>query len=464
MPSESEDPLPGAPVKNASVTTFVQTALILPAGILPAEPEAAQAKDGKAGGLNESEEPKAEDRKLEGEASPTPLAVDVLMVKPNEAVLPLTFGWTSGTEALLPSVHEAAKGARNNDVEEEQPTVSTLPSGPIVSAPQSAPQSEGAVQLSRLDAQVPEELTSTLTMRDIVPATTSPKTALAFEARLWQKDAKQGQNDAKPGQPASLPTQEIPNGQHELNPAALPDMPKGAALPGEAAKPLDRSKHKEADRAVQNTQQAKSETVNEPASKGSSDSARQEHPDSRERKSDTPEAAGQAFARHAVEASPDASNLAMAQRTAARQTENAKPAEKHSLTAGTQQDIPETAAPRTEPARDISFRIGSANADAVDIKLTERAGQVRVAVHSADPVLTRSLQANVTELAGKLEHSGFHAETFLPSGAEPQANPNFQDSPKDRRAPHYEPQRQKKRSNETDFQINMLTNTHQENS
>lgn len=454
LPNESACPAPapvkdGLPLKNGSAALLQAVAT-----------ETLPAKGGKADSskLDETNNSKTNLH----ETSLSPIAVDVVPVKLNEPVLPLTLGWNSGASTLVQSVHEATNGAPIEE-KREAPVVFSPAPQPI----SSAPRSDAPVQVSRLDVQVPEELTSALTMSDLVATTSSPKTALAFEAHLKQ-------NVSNTTAPASLTSQQTPNGQHELSATASHELSRAVVpYPVEAAKQLEHSSRKEPERANQTSQQLKSEVASETASKGSSDSARQDQSESRDRKTSTGDTDSLTLPRHGAggttETTPEANMAApTAPRTAAKQTESATPVEKHSLTAGTQQDVPESAAPRTEPARDISFRMGSGSANAVDIKLTERAGQIRVAVHSADPALTRSLQANVTELAGKLEKSGFHAETFLPNGAqasrEAQANPNFQDSSKDRRAPHYEPQRQKKRSNETEFQINMLTNTHQENS
>ncbi len=457
-PSESAAPAPAAPAKNANAA-LIQT---------PAA-ETLPAKGGKADSLNldEASDLKLSDHEPGDEAPASLIAVDVTPVKLNQPVLPFIFGWNSGATNLVQSVHEAAQGKRVEGQAEVPapvtPAAATAASQPIVSAPQS----DAAAKAVRLDAQAPEELTSALTMRDLVPASNAPKAALAFEAHLRPNNNVVAETIPAS---ASLTAPQTPAGQHELNPTAAHELSRAAVpYPVEPAKPVEHSNRKEPDRAGQIAQQSKSESVSEAASKGSSDSARQDHSDSRDRKSGADDITSQTPARHSFDPIAEAGMAtATAPRTSVKQTESARPAEKHSPAAATTQNVPDGAAPRTEPARDISFRIGSASADAVDIKLTERAGQVRVAVHSADPALTRSLQANVTELAGKLEKSGFHSETFLPHGAEgsrePQANPNFQDSPKDRRAPHYEPPRPKKRSNETDFQINMLTSNHQENS
>ena len=124
-------------------------------------------------------------------------------------------------------------------------------------------------------------------------------------------------------------------------------------------------------------------------------------------------------------------------------------------------DIDELPALKTEPARDISFRVASNDSNAVDVTLVDRAGQIHVNVRSADPSLTQSLQSNVAELAGKLEQSGFHAETSIPnhtgSVSDPQQSSAFQNSQQQqqeqqqRRAPQQNFEQQKKRNANTEI-------------
>lgn len=63
------------------------------------------------------------------------------------------------------------------------------------------------------------------------------------------------------------------------------------------------------------------------------------------------------------------------------------------------------------PVHDLSLRLTS-DAHHVDVKLTDRGGEIHVAVKSADPVLTSDLRASLHELVGGLEKSGFHAEAW----------------------------------------------------
>ncbi len=75
------------------------------------------------------------------------------------------------------------------------------------------------------------------------------------------------------------------------------------------------------------------------------------------------------------------------------------------------------------PLRDISLHLSAADQDKVEVKVVQSAGEVRVAVRSADPELTVSLQQGLGDLVGRLESRGMHAETWKPanegSGAAP---------------------------------------------
>lgn len=75
--------------------------------------------------------------------------------------------------------------------------------------------------------------------------------------------------------------------------------------------------------------------------------------------------------------------------------------------------LPDTAvASKTEPVRDLSIRIGNSGGNQVDVKIQERAGEVRVSVFSSSPGLTSDLRQQVGDLVGKLDHAGYHTETF----------------------------------------------------
>jgi hypothetical protein len=71
-------------------------------------------------------------------------------------------------------------------------------------------------------------------------------------------------------------------------------------------------------------------------------------------------------------------------------------------------------APGTGSARDIALRLTADDNSAVEVRLSERAGEVRVAVRSADPALTESMRARLPELVDRLGARGYETETWRP--------------------------------------------------
>ena len=66
-------------------------------------------------------------------------------------------------------------------------------------------------------------------------------------------------------------------------------------------------------------------------------------------------------------------------------------------------------------ARTISLRVTESGDQRVDLKITERQGEVHVAVRAADADLAGSLRENLGELVHKLEQSGLRAESWQPT-------------------------------------------------
>lgn len=70
--------------------------------------------------------------------------------------------------------------------------------------------------------------------------------------------------------------------------------------------------------------------------------------------------------------------------------------------------------PGTGAARDIALRISADDQSAVEVRLSERAGEVRVAVRSADPEMAESMRAQLPELMDRLGTRGFETEVWRP--------------------------------------------------
>ena len=68
--------------------------------------------------------------------------------------------------------------------------------------------------------------------------------------------------------------------------------------------------------------------------------------------------------------------------------------------------------PAAQPAsHDVSLHLADGDSN-VDIRMAERAGEIRVTVHTPDRDLANSLRADLPDLVGNLRQSGFHAEVW----------------------------------------------------
>jgi hypothetical protein len=81
------------------------------------------------------------------------------------------------------------------------------------------------------------------------------------------------------------------------------------------------------------------------------------------------------------------------------------------------QPLPEPA-PAAGQARNFQFRV-SEGGKRVDVRLTERGGEVHVSVRTPDAKLAGALREDLPVLSAKLEQSGFRAETWRPGMSTP---------------------------------------------
>ena len=66
----------------------------------------------------------------------------------------------------------------------------------------------------------------------------------------------------------------------------------------------------------------------------------------------------------------------------------------------------------TQPLRAVSLEFSPDGAGDVKLRLSERAGDVHITLHSADPSLNGRLHAGVSDLIGSLSHAGYEAEAW----------------------------------------------------
>jgi hypothetical protein len=113
---------------------------------------------------------------------------------------------------------------------------------------------------------------------------------------------------------------------------------------------------------------------------------------------------------------------------------------------------------RTAAAHDIKLQVGVEGEQRVEVRVTERGGDVYVAVRTPDTRLAGELRQDLPALASRLEQSGFHATTWTPPAADRQhlADPRPgalpQDTPgqgrQNGREPQRDPQEQKRKDPE----------------
>lgn len=78
---------------------------------------------------------------------------------------------------------------------------------------------------------------------------------------------------------------------------------------------------------------------------------------------------------------------------------------------------PEPASPLAPPLAAHQIRLQLAgNSQRVDVRLTERAGEVQVAVRTPDALLAGTLREDLHTLSARLEQAGFRAEVWQPGG------------------------------------------------
>jgi hypothetical protein len=76
----------------------------------------------------------------------------------------------------------------------------------------------------------------------------------------------------------------------------------------------------------------------------------------------------------------------------------------------------ENAGHASASVHDISLKLTSKDQAPVQVRLSERAGELRVSVRTPDTGLTRGLRDGLSDLVGHLEHNGYRAESWQPAG------------------------------------------------
>ena len=97
-----------------------------------------------------------------------------------------------------------------------------------------------------------------------------------------------------------------------------------------------------------------------------------------------------------------------------RASTNAKPAPQEHLAQDVQAQN-EPAERVSQAVRDISLNLSTKDQN-VQVRLSERAGELHVTVRTPDATLTHGMREGLSDLVGRLEHGGYRAETWQPGG------------------------------------------------
>jgi hypothetical protein len=84
-------------------------------------------------------------------------------------------------------------------------------------------------------------------------------------------------------------------------------------------------------------------------------------------------------------------------------------------------------APAPKTVQEISMQVAGDENQRVEVRVAERAGEVRLTVRSADEPLARELRGNLNELSTRLSETGYRAETWQPAGSDAAAFSDHQD-------------------------------------
>jgi hypothetical protein len=77
----------------------------------------------------------------------------------------------------------------------------------------------------------------------------------------------------------------------------------------------------------------------------------------------------------------------------------------------------EPAEPTATAVRDISLNLSNKD-QSVQVRLSERGGELHVTVRTPDSTLTHGMREGLSDLVGRLERGGYRAETWQPGGSD----------------------------------------------
>jgi hypothetical protein len=298
-----------------------------------------------------------------------------------------------------------------NNVHPSFAPFTTADTGPVRPAPSEQDQAPVSSSASKRSLQPPDTETARKPIPGEHAAEAAPKQT---EAQTMESDAPAGGSDGPPADLAFQVKLVATDSPHSL---AAPIAPQAAASP--AVNPASAAAGPDAQSPPPETADT---TLANPNEQGGTAGGAEEDPaeDTRTRKAAQP-AVSQvpAFPEPAIQpgTQPISSTLAPSGGVTTRRDTQPSPQ-------GAPENGSETpaakAAPQTDPGvkspplHDIQLRVDGADGR-VNVRLVERAGEVRVDVRTSDSELSGQLRADLPSLTSKIEQAGFQAETWHPA-------------------------------------------------
>jgi hypothetical protein len=98
-------------------------------------------------------------------------------------------------------------------------------------------------------------------------------------------------------------------------------------------------------------------------------------------------------------------------------------------------EMPEEPKQQPQALRSLSLEFTPDGAQDVRLRLAERAGDVHISLHSADPALSGRLSDGVHDLVGNLSSAGYDAQAWTPEQGRQNDQRQFEDQRRGRRNP-----------------------------
>lgn len=342
--------------------------------------------------------PRASDAESAAGAASVPAAEN----STGQSVPPLT------AVAVLPSTDEPDNAADAAATMEKGIKATPAVSPTVISA---APPDGEAAPAARSEAASVEAGGAGPRPRDAAPIAVPPQPILRRPTDYGGASERMAQTRAPMGSPSAVPAPERPSADAEPRTATfafgvrLTPLASPSAAPTQPAAPAT---------APSGTPPLESAPVSPATHPGDTQGGPSHAPTGLPRL-EPESAAAQPIPAPAMRSQPDGTLAVPVREPAARPTQSSGPELRSSPGFPAAAPEPVRLSPPPAAAHEIRLQVAD-NSQRVDVRLTERAGEVQVAVRTSDARLAGTLREDLGVLSARLEQAGFRAESWQPGG------------------------------------------------